>query len=474
MLAKHGAAYLVVKLIPAILSLSALVIFTRILTPAEYGVYSLTILVAGVGNAVLLQWLSLGVGRYLPAAGDKEDENRLLTTAKSISFTVFVVVIVLSLGCAALGGFSKFSIIFWVVGFLFAVQGWHELNLKILNTSLKPFDYGKVLIVKSAVGFFLSVLAAYLGFGVAGILVSIIVGSMMACIISRQIWNGLPWFYIDRGYLGKLFAYGAPLTVTYLLIFIIDASDRFFIERIVGVEAVGVYSASYELSQYSIGMLTSVVHLAALPLVINALAKEGLLAAGLKLRQTFSLVFAVAVPLSAGMALTAPDIAYSILGDKFRVGATVIIPWIALAMFLSTMKSYYFDYAFQLSGSTRMQMGIVFVSAIVNVVFNYFLIAAYGATGAAISTVIAFLVSLILSWILGLHVFAMPRLPYKNAAQVILAVVVMAVIVSSINLELSLFSFFLKVILGGAAYIAVLLVFNARYLIANVPVFLKK
>ncbi len=121
-----------------------------------------------------------------------------------------------------------------------------------------------------------------------------------------------------------------------------------------------------------------------------------------------------------------------------------------------------------------MQMGIVFVSAIVNVVFNYFLIAAYGATGAAISTVIAFLVSLILSWILGLHVFAMPRLPYKNAAQVILAVVVMAVIVSSINLELSLFSFFLKVILGGAAYIAVLLVFNARYLIANVPVFLKK
>jgi len=474
LLAKHGAAYLVVKLIPAILSLSALVIFTRILTPAEYGVYSLTILVAGVGNAVLLQWLSLGVGRYLPAVTDKKDEERLLGTARSISFIIFVVVIVLSLMCAALGAFSSFSIVFWMVGFLFAIQGWYELNLKVLNASLNPFDYGKVLTVKSVVGFFLSVVAAYLGFGAEGILASIIVGSIAACVISRRIWSGLPWFFINRDYLSKLFAYGAPLTITYLLIFVIDASDRFFIERMVGVEAVGVYSASYELSQYSIGMLTSVVHLAALPLVINALAKEGLLAAGLKLRQTFSLVFAVAVPLSAGMALTAPDIAYSILGDKFREGATVIIPWIALAMFLSTIKSYYFDYAFQLSNSTRIQMGIVFVSAVVNVVFNYFLIAEYGATGAAISTVIAFLVSLILSWALGRRVFAMPRLPYKNAAQIIVAVVVMAAVVSSINFELSVLSFSLKVILGGAAYIAVLLIFNARNLIANVPALLKK
>ena len=50
----------------------------------------------------------------------------------------------------------------------------------------------------------------------------------------------------------------------------------------------------------------------------------------------------------------------------------------------------------------------------------------------------------------------------------------MAAVVSSINFELSVLSFSLKVILGGAAYIAVLLLFNARNLIANVPALLKK
>ncbi len=66
MLAKYGAIYLVAKFFPAPIALGILAILTRNISPQEYGFYSLTILTAGFINSVFLQWIILGVGRYLP------------------------------------------------------------------------------------------------------------------------------------------------------------------------------------------------------------------------------------------------------------------------------------------------------------------------------------------------------------------------------------------------------------------------
>ena len=452
--------YLIVKLFPALLSLISLMVFTRVLTPGEYGVYSLTILVAGLGNAVLLQWVTLGVSRYLPSAADAEEIGRLLATARTLSISISSLLILICLGIWLSGSLESFSVIFWMAGFLCAIQAWYDLNLKILNTNLKPVSYGKVLASKSLIVFFLAVSLLYLGCGVVGILLSTIIGLGVASLFSRNLWEGVPWFYIDKEYCRKLFAYGAPLMVTYLLIFIIDASDRFFIERMVGIEAVGIYSAAYEMSQYSIGTLTSVVHLAALPLVINAYSDHGAASAGDQLKKTFMFILAVAAPVSAGMAVTAPEIAHVMIGEAFSSEATKIIPWVALAMFLSAIKSFYFDYAFQLAKSTKKQMYIVFISALVNMVFNYILISEYGGVGAAISTAIAFFVSLFLSYYLGKKVFPMPNLPIFETFKILIATVVMVAVVTSLTIGLSVWSLAAKVVVGGGVYLGLLIFLN--------------
>ena len=461
MLAKHGVTYLVIKLFPAVLSLLSLVIFTRILTPGQYGVYSLTILIAGLGSAVLLQWISLGVGRYLPASESSAEKENLLATARTVSLCISMVLITLTLTVFFSGYFISYAVVIWVVGFLCAMQGWNDLNLKIQNASLNPGDYGKILTLKSAVGFALGVFSAYLGFGAEGILISTVIGLFVASLLNRSVWSiNLPWLFIDSQQLRRLFIYGAPLTVTYLLIFIIDASDRFFIERMIGIDAVGIYSAAYELSQYSIGTLTSVVHLAALPLILSMMAKYGVKGAQEQLKKTFLFILAVALPASGGMAIIAPDIAYSLMGSSFSAEAEIIIPWIALAMFLSSLKSFYFDYAFQLAQSTQTQMFIVFVCALVNLALNYWLIGALGTVGAAISTVIAFAVGLLLSWRLGRRVYSMPRLPYKEASKLCVAFMGMVLVISMIHMDASLYSLIVKVLVGGGSYALILAATN--------------
>lgn len=452
--------YLIVKLFPALLSLISLMVFTRVLTPGEYGVYSLTILVSGLGNAVLLQWVNIGVSRYLPTAEKNGEVMRLLATARTVSMVISFVLILVCLMIWFSGYLEYFSVIFWLVGFLCATQAVYDLNLKILNTNLKPIIYGKLLALKSIVIFLLAISLIYLGFGVEGILLATVFGLVVAIFFSRNIWSEVPWFYIDKCYCRKLFTYGAPLMVTYLLIFIIDASDRFFIERMVGIDAVGIYSAAYEMSQYSIGTLTSVVHLAALPLVINAYSDKGVTGACEQLKKTFMFILAVAAPVSAGIAITAPEIAHTMIGKVFSIEAAKIIPWVAFAMFLNAMKSFYFDYAFQLAKSTRIQMYIVFVSALVNIVFNYILISNYGGIGAAISTVIAFFVSLILSYFMGKKVFPMPKIPMLELIKILTSVGIMTAVVGSITMTVSACSLAVKVVAGGGVYIVSLVVLN--------------
>ncbi|MDF5960837.1 polysaccharide biosynthesis C-terminal domain-containing protein [Pseudomonas aeruginosa] len=136
------------------------------------------------------------------------------------------------------------------------------------------------------------------------------------------------------------------------------------------------------------------------------------------------------------------------MGEEFREGALKIIPLISLSAFLGALKSFYFDYSFQLASATRVQVVTVAVSAVVDVVFNLILIPEFGIVGAAVSSVMAFSSAILISIFLGRRVFPMPALPAKDAMKIALSVLLMAVSVASFSLESALFGLVVKVVLG--------------------------
>lgn len=460
MLIKHTAIYLAGKALPAILALSALIIFTRVLTPEEYGIYSLTILGAGLGSAVLLQWVVLGVGRYLPDCKDKTAQHKLLGTARSLVFIISAVMILLSLLAWRFQYLLEFSVIYYLVGLLAATQAFYDLNLRISNAALDPSKYGRLLALKSVLGFILGITVLYLGFGVEGLVLATVISLIVGSAYNRRIWATVPLTTFDRECFNKMVAYGAPLTVTFLLVFIIDASDRFFIDRIIGPSGVGFYSVAYELTQYSVGALATVVHLAAFPLIVSALAKHGTPQAGAQLRKTFILVVAVITPVCVGLAVSSSSIAYTVIGSQFSAEAAQVIPWIAASMFFSTVKSFYFDYAFQLASATRMQIYTVAVAASVNIALNILLIPIYGTVGAAAATLVAFITATILSIVLGSRIFPMPPLPWLDFGKVCVATVFMFIVMTFAHVENPMWELTVNVVAGGATYVACLFIFN--------------
>src|SRR5688500_16102015 len=63
----HAAIYLVARGVPGLISFMAIPLFTRLLSPADYGRYALVAAAAALLNALIFQWLRLSMVRYLPA-----------------------------------------------------------------------------------------------------------------------------------------------------------------------------------------------------------------------------------------------------------------------------------------------------------------------------------------------------------------------------------------------------------------------
>jgi O-antigen/teichoic acid export membrane protein len=456
MIAKHTLLYFASKFVPAIASMLAIMFYTRQLEPQDYGRYSLTVAVAMGLNAVVYQWLNLSLGRYLPEQSPQQQTSWLSTAVLGwAGITVISCLFVWLLPWPEF--FPDAAIVFSFVSLLAAAQGWFDLSVRLDNINFNPVRYGIAAAVKSTLALLGGLSALALGFKVEGILAAMISGLLLATLFQWQHWGKVRFSLVRFSLLKQMFSYGAPLTLTFLMVFFIDVSGRLFLNHFSGAYSVGVFSAAYEFTQYVIGTLLVVIHLAAYPVVIARYTEEGDSGAQSQLKTTFELIFALALPTCVGFSLLANEISALFLGQDYREGAVSIIPWIAMALLFGTLRAYYFDYAFHLAKSTLYQLACMAVAAFFVVVSNFLLIPLYGLHGAAYASCIGFVVALTMSIVLGRRVFVMPALPYKSVLQILLATALMACIVSLITTEHPFVTLVVKAVAGAAVYLVVLL-----------------
>lgn len=456
MLLKHTVMYGVTKIFPAVLTLAGVSIFTRLLLPEEYGIYSLTILVSSACSSIFFQWLSLGLGRFYLDGSDEQKESLLSTILMSflgISVVVF-------LGCAVTSLVFESEMDFMLIAILSIATAWFDINQRLSNADLKPNMYALSLTIKSSVAVFGGYLLLKFGFGVNGVLFALIFGFAFASIIQSRYWKAFKFAAISKDVAKKKLSYGLPLTLTFLMLFIINGSGKFFVDNMIGKSALGVFSAAFDLTQYIIVTVCGVLHLAAFPLIVDAYKNKSDSEGKKQLSKSFNLLIFVSIPLVLGVINTADEIAQLFLGSDFRSGATKIIPIIAIGLFFMSLKSYYFDYAFQLAKNTKLQLVGVFSGAITSFVSTPILLYFYGLEGAAYAMCITFIVYLAVCVMFGRLVFDMPAISWLNLAKVCLSSMFMFCVMELVTHNNHLYSFFIKFILGSLVYVFSSIVLN--------------
>lgn len=454
MLLRHSFLYLLGRGLPGVIGFLALAAYTRLLPPELYGRYILVLTGIRLANAVLFQWLRLGLLRYLPA--HSEQPVPLLATL----LTGYLAMAGL---CLALGGVAVLlapdpawrGLILVAVPVLW-VQAWFDLNLNLAQSQLAPTRYGVLTVAKAVLALAGGIGLILLGLGAAGPLLALAFAMLLpSLVLMSGTWRDVGWPRPAPGLTRELLAYGLPLTATFALTFVVASSDRFLVAWLLGADAAGSYAAGYELGWQSVLILMTIINLAGYPLVVRAMEDAGPAAAQTQLQDNGWLLVTVGLPVLVGAVILAPNIARVVLGAPFRDDGARLLPWVALAAFLGGAMMFYTNLAFQLGRYTLGQLWVSLAAAIANFALNLLWIPRFGLLGAAWATLLAYGLGLVLSWWLGRRVFPLPMLP-ADALKPVGAALIMSLVLWPCRSWLGPLALAAQVGLGLLVYAAVL------------------
>jgi len=408
MLLRHSAIYLFAQIVPSTLSLLGIAIYTRMLGPQDYGMYALAVSGAALAQVWFFEWLRLSTLRFLPQF---EERRTALTSSLAAGFLIAagcagVLALVALMPARAVLPSAMLGVgilLLWAKG-LFGIAG------AMARADLAPGRFAVMTLSSSVLMLALGVLGLSLSFGPLALLGAMTVAHFAAVMwpLASE-WSRIRLGDAERALIWQCWRYGLPLSFASGFGLVVMSSDRFMIAWLLDTGAAGGFAAAYELARHPVGALLSVVSFAAVSLAINRLERAGADAARAQLSQNLTLLLAIGLPATAGMALVADDLAAVMLGVEFREAAAALIPWIALAALVHGITAYHFDVAFQLGQTTAPMAWISAMAGLLNLALNYWWIQSFGVIGAAYASVVSYVFAMTCSGLWGRRVFALPR-----------------------------------------------------------------
>ena len=456
MLVRHTSQYMVSSAITAVLGFLSAAVFTRLLTPGDYGIYIVGFSMAGFISATAFTWVRYSVMRF-EAEGGAVDVR--MTSLMAYIFSAATAPLML----------VAVHVIFHVpwerAGFAVVVAlglSLFDLGQEILRSRLqvRAFMIGSVL--RSAVAFGACVGIAELGGGGLGQLGGAGLAYFVSAAISgRAIWRG-PRAPIDWSKL-KLFLWlGASVTLAGFLVTFQASLDRLFIAWRFGDTDAGLYGAAADVVKQIILIPAGSVAAAAFPLTVRAFARGDAAETRRQLERTGELLFAVIAPAAVGLALTAPYLVSFLLGPAFRGTAATIMPILAFAWLFQSISQSYIHVSFHLAMRQDLSIPHGVATLAVNAALLWPMTSIFGPNGAAWSLLVSEILGAAAGYALTWKAHRLPTV-FEPGRRIVIASASMALCVVALELrmpEYSALAFIVIALSGALVYAAVAVMLN--------------
>ncbi len=389
-IAKQSATYGVASAVERAASIFLLPVYTRYLSPAEYGILELLATTISVVQLLVGLRLQEGLFYFYSKAEDAASRQRTVTTA--LAGTTLLAVLVASLGFA--GGNWLSNLIFETpdYGGMFAVA---LLSLALNLVAETGFAYLRAI---ESAGHF-TVMTAFRLAVSAGVAVSSLVvwhlgvwallwgnlaGAAATAIYmaSLILWRMRPRF--DRRLLMAQIAFSAPIGVAGLGMLFLHYGDRYFLERSVSLAEIGVYALAYKMA-----MIVSFAHG---PFQRHWSAQMYSIVARpdgdeIYVRVTTYLLFVLTL-VALGLSLFARPLVTIMAPAGYR-GAAALVPWLSLAYVVRGFGDHVKS-VFNIRRRTKLHLPVAAGAVAVVAAAYATLIPQFGVAGAVASTMLGF------------------------------------------------------------------------------------
>jgi O-antigen/teichoic acid export membrane protein len=456
MLIRHALHYLSSSIVSAALGLLSVVVFTRALSDAEYGIYVVGTSTAGILSAILFAWVRLAVLRF-----QSEGKSVDIRATALCAYTLAAIASPIFLGAAALFTNASATRILATAVFTLGL-GLFDISQEISKAQQKTRTFMAGAILRSCSAFLLCIASVALGFGGVGQLAAAGTAFFVtSAILSRSIWRG-PLAPIDTTQLKRFMRYGVPIALSGLVYSFHAALDRLIVAGVLGEAAAGQYGAAADLVRQIILVPATSVTSAALPLAVAAFAQGGIIAARPHLERSAELLFAVLLPAAIGLALISADVANVILGPDFRATAGAIMPILCFAWLFQAISQSFVHTSFHLAQRPLLLVCHGTATLAINVVATIILVSRFAFVGAALALVLSEAFGALLGLALTRFACPLPLVPAK-LLRIALGTALMALLLSFAGTRMPVTggaAVALKVCAGVAIYSFFVLVFD--------------
>ena len=453
MLRRGLIGYLPANVVQGLVGLLSITVFTRVLTPADYGRYALAFSAMALAQTSIFTWLEASIARFWPAEQAAGGSAALIAAV----YGAFLRVALVFAPICALGVWlwPADTALKWAFGAgLSAIiaRSLVKLSLERRRAAGEAMSASRLDVAQTGGGFLIGAGLAAAGLGPAAPLLGLGLAALLCLpfVLPAELARGRG-ATLDAERVRAFAAYGLPVSASLILSLGLATADRFLIGVLLDPGSVGAYHAAYNLANRTLDVLFVWLGAAGVPAMVMALERGGQAGLERAARAHAGVMILLALPASAGLMLTARPLAELMVGEGLRATAAQITPLIALSALFSGVTVFYFHQAFILARRTGRLLMTMVIPAAANIGLNLLLLPRLGLVGAAWAAVISYGLGAVASWAIGRRTQPLP-IPWGVLARAALGTAVMVAVVLAIPATGGAAELFAKAAVGALVY----------------------
>jgi O-antigen/teichoic acid export membrane protein len=407
-LLRHSAIYGLGSIVARILAVLLLPLYTRYLSPGDYGLIETLIALSAVLTALVAQAMKSAFFRFY--FDSPVEARRLLVVRTAFWYVLAASTAVLVAGIVLAGPIS------WVLFHTHSHRNlviaafiglWAALNYEQMTSLFRVEQRSTAYVAATLANVAITigatvVLVVAFHKGPLGVLVGNFTGTLAVYAALLVYSRRRLGFQFDRSLYRAMNRFGLPLVPSAVALWLTNFSDRFFLVKLADPHEVGLYSIGVRVASAILLLLTA--FRLAWPAFAYSIEDDR------EAQRTYSFVLTyvvyIACWLAIALGLLAPWIVRVIATRPFYPADNVVAP---LAFGAAAFGAYVVvQIGTGRARRTRSNWVVTGAAAVLNVTLNLALIPSYGRMGAAIATLAAYAVLVVLMAWRAQRVFPVP------------------------------------------------------------------
>lgn len=415
-LLKATGTYGLATLLNAALPFLLLPVLSYYLSPEEYGLVAMFLLVQNIlGPLVSLNSASAVSKRYFYDEDKTIFQKYVGNSVMLLAIALAILAVIITLLSSFLSSVTNLNL-FWLLMTLISAAcfGLVQLRLVVWQVKNKTKNYALLQVGLVALKLILSLLfVVLLLYGWQGrtygiVLSHIVIGGFCFWSLKYQERVILQW---DKKLMLHAIQYGGPTIPHSLAGFAIAYTDRLTISNLIGLDSMGLYTVAYQVGSV-FNMATNAFNMAFIPWLYDKL-KQSASNAAAKLHVVRVTYIASGILVVAWLVLsTALPLVFTLFSADYSE-SSVFLSFLLLGFMFNGMYYLFCNYIFY-SEKTAVISYITIGSALLNVPLTYYFVDTFGALGAAQATAIVNALTFILTSVVANRIIPMPWLDFKG------------------------------------------------------------